>query len=185
MNNINTVLPRLSGYPRFSASVDHIFLKSMPATSHLIFFFLNKIIHFLSDIKNIMQKLITLLICYIDTFFLFFLILLLLLLFWCFSFKICTSLIKIFISFLINFGIHIPAQLSVSSPPQSKAKFKIGIKDTNSRRNYYKVFIMNRLHLHSQLARQYIVQLNLDESPKTAQVTSFCFLTLDDSSIQL
>ena len=93
-----------------------------------------------------------------------------------YSFKIRANLKKIFMAFLINFGIRIPAQLSASSPPQSKAKFKIGIKGTYSRK-YGKIFIMNRLHLHSQLARQYIVQLNF--RPITQSCSGDIFLFLD------
>ena len=126
-----------------------------------------------------------LLICYIDTaFYLFIYYLFIYLFFGVSSFKIRASLIKIFIAFLVKFGIRISAQLNACSPLQCKAKFKIGVKGTYSRK-YHKMFIMNRLHLHSQFTHQYIVQFNLEESPKAAEMTYFCYLTLDDNSIHL
>ena len=125
-----------------------------------------------------MQKLMTinLLFRYTVLFLLFLFLFIYLFFFGVSSFKIRANLKKIFIAFLINFGIRIPTQLIASSPPQSKAKFKIGVKGTYSRK-YGKIFIVNRLHLHSQLARQYIVQLNF--RPITQSCSGDIFLFLD------
>ena len=107
MNNINTVLTQLKANPQFSAPLEDIFFEVSVCNLPPLLLKLNYTF-LLSDIKNIMQKLMTLLICHIDTPFYLFIFF-----FGVSSFKIRASLIKIFIAFLINFGIRIPAQLTL------------------------------------------------------------------------